>query len=210
MTVSSLTIAPIVEGHGDAAAVPILLRRICAELLGGRLVHVLPPIRQPRDRLLNDRDGCLERSLNLALRKLKQSSVPSVPGLVLLLVDADNDCAAEGGPRTLQLAKRLRTDADIAVVWAVWKYETWFVAAAESLHEHLNLSQASIPSDPEASRSRKNWIERHWRGVKYSASVDQPKLTDCMDLSLCRQRSPSFDKLCREIKRRLSGGPDAN
>lgn len=210
MTVPSLLIAPIVEGHGDVAAVPVLLRRICAELLGGRLVHVLRPIRQPRDRLLNDKDGCLARSLELAIRKLKQSSIPSVPELVLLLVDADHDCAAEGGPRTLELAARLRGDADIAVVWAVWEYETWFVAAAESLHHHLNLDPSTVPSDPEASRCRKNWIERHWRVGKYSESVDQPKLTACMDLPLCRRRSPSFDKLCREMERRLSGGSVAH
>ena len=38
-------------------------------------------------------------------------------------------------------------------------------------------------------------------GAKYSESIDQAKLTAHMDLSLCRTRAPSFDKLCRELER---------
>lgn len=35
-------------------------------------------------------------------------------------------------------------------------------------------------------------------------TVDQPAMTSHMDLHLARERSPSFDKLCRELERRLS------
>ena len=31
----------------------------------------------------------------------------------------------------------------------------------------------------------------------------QPGMTQAMDMALCRRRSPSFDKLCRELERRL-------
>jgi predicted ATPase len=39
--------------------------------------------------------------------------------------------------------------------------------------------------------------------VKYSETIDQPAMTADMDLSLCRRRSPSFDKLCRELEKRF-------
>ncbi|MEZ6066413.1 MAG: hypothetical protein R3B90_12065 [Planctomycetaceae bacterium] len=59
---------------------------------------------------------------------------------------------------------------------------------------------------PKVDRHRKAWIERHWRGTKYSETVDQLTLTSAMDLNLCRRRSRSrsFDKLCRDIEARFT------
>jgi hypothetical protein len=37
----------------------------------------------------------------------------------------------------------------------------------------------------------------------YAETVDQPRLTAAMDLQMCRERSKSFDKLCRELEKRL-------
>jgi hypothetical protein len=59
-----------------------------------------------------------------------------------------------------------------------------------------------IPEDPEGQRAGKAWVQKRYRGVKYSETVDQPAMTMRMDLSLCRSRSPSFDKLCRELEKR--------
>jgi hypothetical protein len=79
-------------------------------------------------------------------------------------------------------------------------YETWFVAAAESLAAHLQLAAGeAIPADADASGAGKGWIKQHIRGGKYSEAADQASLTATMDLALCRQRSKSFDKLCREL-----------
>lgn len=197
-------VAPIVEGDGEVPAVPILLRRIASELLTDTVVHVLKPIRQPRERLLANKDNCLRNSVGLAINKLRQFQVPDACELVLLLVDADKDCAAKIGPETLELLRTIRSDVDSTCVLAVVEYETWFVAAAESLEKYLDLdSTEQIPDDPERSRCRKKWVEARYRGTKYVEPVDQPKLTAAMDLHLCRRRSPSFDKLCRELEARL-------
>jgi hypothetical protein len=51
----------------------------------------------------------------------------------------------------------------------------------------------------------KAWIEQRFKGTRYSETQDQPAMTLVMDLNLCRTRSPSFDKLCRELERRASG-----
>lgn len=88
-------------------------------------------------------------------------------------------------------------------VIAVAEYETWFVASASSLARYLTPGfEASIPSDPEATGVGKGWIERFFIESKYSESVDQARLTAALDLNAARKRSPSFDKLCRELERR--------
>jgi len=194
---------PIVEGHGEVPAVRILLERICSEFTPGSVVHVLKPIRQPRAKLIANKNDCLQKSLTLAIAKLRQMVVPDAEDLILLLLDADDDCAAELGPRLLHMAASLRSDADIACVFAVHEYETWFVAAADSLTSYLTIQEGDGPENPEKQGCRKKWIEDRFRAAKYSETVDQPKLTAAMNLSACRSRSDSFDKLCRELLQRL-------
>ncbi|HEU5118811.1 MAG TPA: DUF4276 family protein, partial [Isosphaeraceae bacterium] len=93
---------------------------------------------------------------------------------------------------------------DVACVLANPEYETWFVAAAESLRAYLRLADdETIPDDPEALRMRKAWISQRFPGpLHYQETRDQPSMTRAMDLSLCRSRSASFDKLCRELEQR--------
>jgi hypothetical protein len=98
-------------------------------------------------------------------------------------------------------ANAARRDKDSVCVVANVEYETWFVAAAESLTRYLNLAgDKMLPSDPERLRLGKGWIKA--RLPAYSETVDQPKFSAVMDLRLCRRHSPSFDKLCRELEKR--------
>jgi hypothetical protein len=48
-----MNIQPIVEGHGEVSAVPVLLRRLRDEAAAYRL-EVNPPIRKPRSQLTNE------------------------------------------------------------------------------------------------------------------------------------------------------------
>lgn len=199
---SRLHVAPIVEGHGEVEAIRILLSRIWTELLGGEYIDVIRPIRFPRSKLIR-KEG-LTRPLKLALINLASAVESGEPAMVLILLYADRDPACALGPEILRYATEVRSDADLSCVLAVVEYETWFVAAADSLRDYLNLPPADeIPQAPEASRLGKGWIDGHFKGTKYSETVDQPKMTDAMNLSLCRERSPSFDKLCRELEKRM-------
>jgi hypothetical protein len=200
--VSRITIAPIVEGQGDEAAVRLLLQRVWVELLGGEFAEVVKPIRRSRGSLLREDSGDLEKAIRFALLKLEQHG----GGVVLILIDAEDDCSNLGplGPLLLARALRVRADLDVSVVIANVMYETWFVAAAESLDEYLDLPpDGRIPDDPEGERFGKGWIKQRMKSGKYSETADQAALTSAMDLELCRRRSPSFDKLCRELARRL-------
>ena len=198
---SDIVIAPIVEGHGDSAAVPILLRRLWEGVATGGYAQVLQPIRRSRGKFLREQEGDLENAVNLALLKL----APFGGGLILILIDAEEDCHRIGplGPMLLMRARSARADADISCVIANVMYETWFVAAAESLSDVLHVPDP-VSEDPETERLGKGWIKQRMRAGKYSETIDQPKLTAKMDLQLCRRRSPSFDKLCRELQKRSS------
>jgi Domain of unknown function (DUF4276) len=198
---SRLCIVPIVEGHGEDSAIRTLLQRIWTELLGGDYVDVLKPIRGKRFKLVKTEE--LERALNLAILKLRLSG-SSDPCMVLVLLDAETDLPCQLGPELLRRARELRSDADIACIIANVEYETWFVAAARSLSTYLNIPQDEIlPEFPEQDRCGKGWVQRRFKGIKYSETVDQPAMTRAMDLMQCRLRAPSFDKLCRELEARL-------
>ena len=146
--------------------------------------------------------GDLEKAVGLAFYKLVQAGGK---GLILILVDAEEDCQKLGplGPLLLERAKKARGDADIACVIANVMYETWLVAAAESLGKYLDLGGVAVPADPEGERCGKGWIKQRMKSGKYTETADQAALTAAMDLRLCRKRCCSFDKLCRELKARM-------
>ncbi len=196
-----LVIAPIVTGDGEVTAFPILIRRIVMEFCPGVSFEVLKPIRQPESSLIKVDDDCLEKAVGHAVRKLSNVRFNSARRVIVMLIDADGRCAAQLGPELKQRATAYASHFDIASVVAVDEYETWFVASAASLAKYLDVTCDEIPTDPEATRTKTKWIEDRFREVKYTKPIDQPRLTDAMDLKLCRRRSPSFDKLCREIER---------
>jgi hypothetical protein len=200
--VSALFIVPIVEGHGEVAAVPLLLRRIGGELLD-TTIHVGTPIRIPRTRMVKDQH--IEKAIGLAMLKLRTHTDGHTA--ILILLDGDGEPPCQLGPEMQQMTARIRPDADIACVVAHLEYETWFVAAADSLVKHGKLALAAgeeAPRDPEGQRLRKAWVDKHiaHQPGGYSETIDQPRFTSLMDLHECRTRSPSFDKLCRELERR--------
>lgn len=198
----TLVVAPIVEGHGEVEAVPVLLRRLIPHYWPDIGIDVIRPIRQPRDRLVQNKDGCLDKSVQLAAAKLVQRQPDRSSCMILILCDADDDCArilAEG-MRFVSGQYAQTLCIQISEVLAVPAFETWFAGAAESLRRFLKIEN-SFSANPEVAGYRKSWVETRFCGVKYSETVDQPKMTAAMDLDLCRERCSSFDKLVREIEK---------
>jgi hypothetical protein len=192
---SHLRIAAIVEGNGEVSAVPILVRRVAAELDPTLEVEINPVLRVSSSRLR--RVGELERNVELAARKLEE------PGGIFILLDCDweNGCPAQDGPELLSRAKQARPDKNISLVLAKMEFEAWFIAAAESLRGkrglHDNLQPAMHPED---IRGAKEWLSRHMpQSRPYTATTDQPALTAVFDLLEAR-RADSFDKCYRELR----------
>jgi hypothetical protein len=195
-----LRVLPIVEGHGDVASVRLLLQRVWVELLEQDYCEVLRPIRVPRSRIVQHAD--LENAVLLARRKLCAARTSDSAALILILIDADSDAPCLLGPELLNVAKATAPDYHVCCILANKEYETWFVASAMSLIEYISVaSEEDVPPSPEDARSGKGWLEERFRGTKYSPTVDQPRLTSAMNLNMCRARSPSFDKLCRDLER---------
>ncbi|MBI2899101.1 MAG: DUF4276 family protein [Planctomycetes bacterium] len=189
MTVS---IGCIVEGHGETEAVPILLRRIATERRQPVAIQIAAVLRIRRNRLL--KEGELERSVELAARK------SGADGRIFILLDADDDCPAELGPALLARARKVRADRDIGVVLAKREYESWFLAASDSLRGHRGLpSDLAPPPDPEAIRGAKEWLSRCMTVGTYVETLDQPALSAAFDITQAR-RADSFDKCCRVIE----------
>lgn len=182
----------IVEGHGEVAAAPILLRRITEVAAPGTCVDVPRPIRTKRHRLLKDDE--LERTVELAARQAGPG------GAILILLDADDDCPKSLAPQILARAEAARSDRMIRVVLAKREYEAWFLAAAESIAGLRDIDPAATaPRDPEAIRDAKGWIsDRMPGGRSYRETLDQPALTGVFDLAAARSAS-SFDKMWRDV-----------
>lgn len=198
-----LRVVPIVEGHGEDASLRTLLQRMGNEIFDA-YIEVSRPIRGKRMKLI--RLGELERNIGHAVRRLREMESED-PAVILVLLDADDDLPCQLGPAVLGLAQAARGDMDVSCVIANVEYETWLVAGADSLGDYLDLSQdRGLPQDPEARRLGKAWIQQRFRKrPRYSPTAYQPAMTSRMDLRRARERSPSFDKLCRELEKRLTG-----
>ena len=186
----------IVEGHGEVAAVPILIRRIAGSLYPELEIDIPHPIRVSRDKVI--KPGELERAVKLAAQNIRGQ------GAIFILIDSDDDCPARTGPALLRRASEVRSDLPIAVVLAKHEFEAWFLAAAESLQGQRGLRNDLLPPiNPEGIRGAKGWLrQRLESGETYRETLDQPALTARFDLDQARQ-ADSFDKCYRDIVRLL-------
>jgi hypothetical protein len=185
----------IVEGHGECASVPILIRRIAGRFDPGLAVDVPQPIRIPKSKLL--KPGELERAVEFAAIRAEAG------GGILVILDSDDDCPAQLAPNLLARTLAARGDRPSAVVLANNEFESWFLAAAESLRGHKRFPEdLEPPAQPEAIRGAKEWLTQRVKMSTYSPNVDQASLTAVFDLELAR-RAPSFDKCYREVIRLL-------
>jgi Domain of unknown function (DUF4276) len=192
-----LTIAPVVEGHGEVTALPVLLGRIAREL--GVYEHELkicPPNRISRSKLATPA-GIVNAVEQGALR------VPGDGG-VLVLFDADDDCPIDLVNTLLASACDARKDKHVGLVVAKREFEAWYLASAESLAGKCGLpDDFSYPGDPEAKRDAKGVLSKAMMqasGHTYRETVDQQKLAKAFDMAMARERSPSFDKLWRQVE----------
>jgi hypothetical protein len=189
-------IAPIVEGHGEVEALPALLHRIAAtEGFQGQLL-VNAPIRVKSGSFLNDLDY-RNRRLLLAAAKAAERN-----GTVMILLDCEDDCPAQLGPRLLQEARKIRNDVDMLIALAYREYESWFIAAARSLRGHRGLPiDLEPPANPEQIRNAKDWLGRRMDS-KYDPIIHQAEFSRAIDLVEARNSS-SFERLYSKLVQRL-------
>ncbi len=188
-----MTVACIVEGHGEQEAVPALIRRIAGEL--GLTVQAGERIRVTKTLLL--RPGELEKRVALAAAKAGPG------GAVFALVDADDDppleLAGDMNRRIGIAAPRIAGGAAVAVL----EFESWLIAGVEGLCGKSGFAEGVKPLlYPESVRGAKEWLSRFMPPAHpYAPTRHQTAFTSNFDMARARERSPSFARCYREIER---------
>ena len=184
-----MVLQPIVEGHGEVSAVPVLLRRL-ADAANAHELRVNPPIRRKRSELVNQ--VAIQKAVRIA------SWQPDCRG-ILILFDSDDDCPKELACTIQGWAQAEATHIPCAVVLAHREYEAWFLGGIESLRgkRGIRIDAASHPL-PETPRDAKGALEDcMMAGRTYSETADQAALTASMDLAAVHARCRSFRRMVR-------------
>ncbi|RKU20124.1 hypothetical protein C6501_00615 [Candidatus Poribacteria bacterium] len=147
-----LKIGCIVEGQGEVAAVPVLIRRIAAERYPEMVIDIHRPIRVKRTQVVQPDQ--LEHEVELAVQRIGGN------GAIFIILDSDDDCPAQLGPALLYRASQVRDNLPIAVVLAKRELEAWFLAAAESLR-----GQRGLKNDIDSPDNRL-WCARQGTSTK--------------------------------------------
>jgi hypothetical protein len=168
----------VVEGAGDKAALPIVLRRHLEALGDYRDVLGKPVPLHGRSKAIVP--GGIEGYVATAAR-------PGCVG-VLVVLDGDDDCVAELGPDLLGRARQV-TSVPVYIALAERDFEDWVYAAAESLEIGLGEFDPGVRG--------KKAIPRALYPEAYTKPVYQPKLASRMDLVVASRRSASFARMLR-------------
>ena len=186
------TLHALVEGDGEQLAAPRLLSRALLHLERHEWY-----VGDHKPRKVGSVSAFQKRVSDHAeyLRRLS-------PDAVLVLLDLDDGCPMEEGPR---LAASLRTfdlPFPVAVVLAHREYEAWFLASLPSIAAGDNSlpTDASYEADPESPRDCKKPLTALMpRGQSYRETAHQAPFTSAIDFEMAAARSRSFRRLLHAI-----------
>jgi hypothetical protein len=186
-----MKVYPIVEGHGEVEAAPVLLRRLLAEA-DCQDVGVGRPIRRTHSQL-HSKEG-IQAGVRLALLQPECAAV-------VILFDGEDDCPKELAAQVRVWARAAAASTPCDVVVAYREYETWFLAALESLRGQYGIAKnAAAPANPESKRDAKGALEEFMPPDRaYSETGDQPAMSAVFDMGLAHRRNRSFRKLVKAI-----------
>ena len=186
-----MKVYPIVEGHGEVEAAPVLLRRLLAEADCPN-IGVGRPIRRTQSQL-RSKEG-IQAGVRLALLQPECAAV-------VILFDGEDDCPKERGAEVRAWAREVAAGKPCDVVIAYREYETWFLAAIDSLRGQYGIRQdATAPANPESKRDAKGALEKFMPVDRaYSETGDQPAMSAVFDMGMAHRRNRSFRKLVKTI-----------
>ncbi|HUP62737.1 MAG TPA: DUF4276 family protein [Thermoanaerobaculia bacterium] len=184
-----MIVQPIVEGQGEEAAVPVLLRMLRDQAQAWTL-QIARPHRRRRSQLV--KKDTLQTAVRVAALKAECAAI-------IVILDADDDCPAELAPKMQEWANEAAGAKTCAIVIANREYEAWLLASIETLRGRRSfLADAEEHRDPERPRDAKGELERRMQpGSSYSPSVDQAAMTAHLEPALVYSRCRSFRKLVK-------------
>jgi hypothetical protein len=201
-----LHIFPVVEGHGEEVAVPVLLRNFFGSRHAIYDVNIYRPYRLPRGKMTkaDQWDGIL----TLAIRRIEDGMSEGDRGLVLVLCDSDDDCPISVRESIESQIRITSSRVDFQVVVAQKEFEAWFLTCRASFEGHHECVQP-IPQidDIPLIRDAKGYFERSILkpGRYYSEVVDQPKFSALINFKVDSENNDRSLRRFTEVLSRAVG-----
>lgn len=179
----------IVEGHGDAQAVPLLVRRLLED-------HGLHQIQLTTPQISGGLDKTRKR-LGDYLRYGLKNQCP-----ILWVLDCDDK--ADGQPgcpvrhaeslRTLVEKEQISAPQRVEFAFFVREFESLFLVEQQALRDYYRLPPSTnIPDTSHLRRDAKGEISRLLpKSNAYKETMDQARITARLDLATCRNKSRDF------------------
>ena len=190
------TIIPVVEGVGDATALPGLLGRILLERYNRPDVMVA----QGRTNVVtaNGRQK-LESKLDNFLQHAQNK--PECDA-ILILLDTDGDCPVALAQGLLRRCEQVGLMRPLEIVCAHWSYESWFLASLDTIKGRRGISDtAALSHDAEDVQNPKQWLTNQMPpGRAYKETTHQAPLTQHIDIGMAHNNSRSFRRLCHALE----------
>lgn len=175
----SRIVVPIVEGHGDEWALPILVGRLAPSLVVRR------PVRFPKSKRVDPATGAARPAeVSRAVAIAAANIPPGATGLILLVLDTDASCAATLGPSLFAAMRDAHPRARCFAACAVKEFESWIIGGVPEIDE----------AHPDTAGQPKRRIAEVNQG-RYKETADQQKFTARIDPDRLRRRSRSFARL---------------
>jgi hypothetical protein len=202
-------IAPVVEGHGEVEAVPVLLNNWFRFRRFTNFRSLDKAVRTPGAKALL---APYDRERQLGIEYYVRLAAGSRPDAILVILDADDECHDRTtrqpyqplGPALLQRATDIMPHIPVGVVVANREFESWFIAGYRRLRTKKLLPYAAhlpVDLDVEHPRDCKGYMTQ-LMGREYSPTADQKAFAESITFRrYMRKKSDSFDKLVRELER---------
>ena len=187
-----MKLLPIVEGHGDLRAVPILIKRILQE----RKIYDVQVLAAHRR---GEYPSIITNFENLYRAALKEGAA------ILWVMDFDCKtciCPDEEASKLYLRADAIRPSWPFKVAFIVKEYESLFLADEHATRTVLDriTPKTTFPANPESIRGAKEWLSTAQpKGYAYKETLHQDKITQYLNLEHLRLNSPSFAHFERAV-----------
>ncbi len=196
-------LAIVTEGNKDSAMGVWEIVRLVLKSLEDRKaagVQVLRPVATgSKSRLIKK----LEAHIQLCLRNREA-------GGILIVFDADDDCAKTVAANIAQKARGLKVPVPVAAVAAVREFESWLIASMDSIEGRqvggLVVMRSGSRPDPESITDPKEWLSQHFQSTKsnpvarYRPTTHAREMSRYVDVGLATRRSRSFRRLVNAVE----------
>lgn len=206
------TVVAIVEGHGEATAVPELIERWLKHRQFNNFQVQKPAV---CTRGCGALKAAHDINQGLGVEYFVKNALRMGPSAIVIVLDADDECilrercdSEKLGPELLRRASAVSDGVPVAVAIANRTFESWFMASLRRIcNANIFPRTALLPADkgidelPGHKGRIGNWL-RIMRGSGYEERTDMKLLAAQVGFSqAARRRSPSFGKLIRELER---------